>query len=142
MCACVVNSPTNIIVFLILEAFLICGGRGIWWSWSRSWSLFVISSQIARERQCRNLRRNKGGGGGQSICSQVSLSDHYSRQFKLVRYSRNFSKTISIWSKTTLNYWMMVERYPNIKEEVGGSIPGCEIASLLDMKLARWWLAS
>jgi hypothetical protein len=31
----------------------------------------------------------------------------------------------------TLNYWMMVERYPNLKEEVGGSIPSCEISSLL-----------
>jgi hypothetical protein len=26
----------------------------------------------------------------------------------------------------TLNYWMMVERYPNQKEEVGGLNPGCE----------------
>jgi hypothetical protein len=26
---------------------------------------------------------------------------------------------------------MMVERHPNLKEEVGGSIPGCEISSLL-----------
>ena len=29
---------------------------------------------------------------------------------------------------------MMVERYPNLKEEVGGSILGCEISSLLDRK--------
>ena len=36
----------------------------------------------------------------------------------------------------TLNYWMIVERYPNLKEEVGGSIPGCEISSLLDRNLA------
>ena len=36
-----------------------------------------------------------------------------------------------------MNYWMMVERYPNLKEEVGGSIPDCEISSLLDKKLAR-----
>jgi hypothetical protein len=33
---------------------------------------------------------------------------------------------------------MMVERYPNIKEEVGGSISGCEISSLPDGKLAKW----
>ena len=26
------------------------------------------------------------------------------------------------WSETTSNYQMMVERYPNLKEEVGGSI--------------------
>ena len=32
-------------------------------------------------------------------------------------------------------YWMMVERYPNLKEEVGGSIPGCKISSLLDKNL-------
>ena len=27
-------------------------------------------------------------------------------------------------SETILNYWMMVERYSNLKEEVGGSVPG------------------
>ena len=37
---------------------------------------------------------------------------------------------------------MMVEMYPNLKEEVGGSIPGCEISSLLDIRLARWSTAS
>jgi hypothetical protein len=37
---------------------------------------------------------------------------------------------------------MMVERYPHLKEEVGGSIPGCEISSLLDIKLVRWSTAS
>ena len=31
-----------------------------------------------------------------------------------------------------------MERYPNLKEEVGGSIPRCEISSTLDIKLARW----
>ena len=36
----------------------------------------------------------------------------------------------------------MVARYPNLKEEVGGSIPGCEISSLLDKKMARWSTAS
>jgi hypothetical protein len=35
----------------------------------------------------------------------------------------------------TLNYWMTVERYPTLKKEVGSSIPGCEISSLLDKKL-------
>jgi len=38
----------------------------------------------------------------------------------------------------TLHYWRMVERYPNLKEQVGDSIPGCEIFSLLDKKLVRW----
>ena len=27
------------------------------------------------------------------------------------------------WSEMTVHYWMMVEGYPNLKEEVGGSIP-------------------
>jgi hypothetical protein len=37
---------------------------------------------------------------------------------------------------------MMVERYPNPKEEVGGSIRGFEISSLHDEKLAMWSIAS
>jgi hypothetical protein len=37
---------------------------------------------------------------------------------------------------------MVVERYPNIKEEVGASNPGYEISSLLDGKLTRWSTAS
>ena len=39
-------------------------------------------------------------------------------------------------SVMTLNYWMMVERYLDLKEEVGGSISGCEISSRLDRNLA------
>ena len=39
-------------------------------------------------------------------------------------------KTSVTWSKMTPNYWMMVERYPNLKEKIGGSIPDCEISSL------------
>ena len=40
----------------------------------------------------------------------------------------------------TLNrvHQMMVERYSNLKENVGGSIPDCEISSLLAGKLVRW----
>ena len=37
---------------------------------------------------------------------------------------------------------MMVERYPNLKEEVGGPIPGCEISSLFVRKLARGSIVS
>jgi hypothetical protein len=33
---------------------------------------------------------------------------------------------------------MMIERYPKPNEMVGGSIPSCEIFSLLDRKLAKW----
>ena len=39
----------------------------------------------------------------------------------------NRSKSKRLWSETTLNYWKMLKRYPNLKEEVGGMIPGCEI---------------
>ena len=38
----------------------------------------------------------------------------------------------------TVKYRMMVERYPNLKEEVGSRIPGCEISSLLDGIVVRW----
>jgi hypothetical protein len=60
----------------------------------------------------------------------------------LPRHLAPTSEEPSNWSETTLNYRMMVERYPNIKEEVDGSIPACEISSLLDEKLAKWSTAS
>ena len=41
-----------------------------------------------------------------------------------------------------LYYRMMVERYPNPKKNVGGSIPGCDISSLLHIKLVKWSTAS
>jgi hypothetical protein len=41
----------------------------------------------------------------------------------------------------TLNYWMMVERYPNLKEEVGSLKPDYEIFSLRG-KLTGWSYAS
>ena len=56
--------------------------------------------------------------------------------------SLTIRKSTSKWFKTTLKYWMMVERYPNLKKEVGGSIPSCEISSLLDKKPVRWSTAS
>ena len=43
---------------------------------------------------------------------------------------------MSIIKSTTSWYERMVERYPNLKEEVGGLIPGCEISSILDRFLA------
>ena len=54
----------------------------------------------------------------------------------------SFYSYFILWSETTLNYWMMVERCPYIKEEVGGSVPDCEISTLLDKKLVRWSTAS
>ena len=35
-----------------------------------------------------------------------------------------------------LNYYLMVERYLNLKEEVDSSIPGYEISYLLDTTLS------
>ena len=54
----------------------------------------------------------------------------------------NDSKIILHWSETTLNYRMMVERYPNLKEEVGNLIPSYEISFVLDGKLVRWLIVS
>jgi hypothetical protein len=48
-----------------------------------------------------------------------------------------YQSVAAYWSKTTLNYLMMVERYPNLKEEAGGLTPGCEISSLLDRKTCQ-----
>jgi hypothetical protein len=39
--------------------------------------------------------------------------------------------------KSDLNYRTMVERNPDLKEEIGGFIPGYDISSLLDEELAR-----
>ena len=44
---------------------------------------------------------------------------------------------VNFWSETTLNYEMTVERHPTLKEGVGGSIPNCEISSLLDTKIVK-----
>ena len=58
-------------------------------------------------------------------------------KYMLVSVGLNASpKPTIIWSMMTLNYWMMVERYPNLKEEVGGLILDCEVSSLLDINLA------
>lgn len=35
----------------------------------------------------------------------------------------------------TLNYWVMLERYPNLEKRFYSE---CEISSLLDIKLAMW----
>ena len=54
-----------------------------------------------------------------------------------------FNGNLQMVIETTLNYRiMMVERYPNLKEEFGGLIFSCEIYSLLDGKLVRWSNAS
>ena len=72
------------------------------------------------------------------------MAMHYT---SLSPYAFNHELFPSLWYlnirfETTLKYQMMAERYPNLKEEVGGSIPGCEISSLIDGKLARWSTAS
>ena len=47
-----------------------------------------------------------------------------------------------MWFEMTLNFRMMVGRYPNFKDKVGGLIPDFEISSLLHGKLVRWSTAS
>ena len=54
------------------------------------------------------------------------------------RSTKPTAKEFQYGSEMTLNYWVMVEVYPNLKEEVGGSNPGCEISFLLDGKFVRW----
>ena len=48
-----------------------------------------------------------------------------------------YQSMTTYWFKTTLNYQMMMERYPNLKEEVGSSTPGCEISARLDRKTCQ-----
>ena len=62
-----------------------------------------------------------------------------SRMINKIHVVLNFNRFLS---ETTLNYQMLMARYPNLKEEFDGSIPGCEISSLLDIKLVRWSTAS
>jgi hypothetical protein len=72
-------------------------------------------------------------------CSWATLS--YNKAEEDTSSNAN-SELNNTWSETTLNYRMMVERYPNLKEEVGSSVPAMKISSLLEGKLARWSTAS
>lgn len=56
------------------------------------------------------------------------LEIYFLHQFKVFKVPR-------LRSKMTLNYWTMMERYPNLMEKAGGSIPGCKISSLPNEKL-------
>ena len=79
-----------------------------------------------------------------SVRTNFHVSAILMKEINLCRFWRihnmgiTSSNMVSLGSKMTLNYQVMVEGYPNLKEEVGGSNPGCEISSLLDGKLARW----
>ena len=68
-------------------------------------------------------------GGG----SRVDLG-FYCWHLPFQGLSPNLTSNIK-WFKMTVNYSMMVERYPNLKEEVGGSIPDYEVLSQLDRSL-------
>ena len=50
------------------------------------------------------------------------------------RHARNDE---SIWYEMTLKYRMTVEKYPKLNKVVGGSILGCVIVSLLDIKTSK-----
>ena len=55
----------------------------------------------------------------------------------------SYTMISSLMSNMTLNYWIIVERYPKPNGVVGGSIPNFEIFSLLlteKTKLASRWL--
>ena len=53
----------------------------------------------------------------------------------------NQYEDVLVWDNPK-HYRMMVERYTNLKEEVGSSILDCEISSLPKEKLATWSSAS
>jgi hypothetical protein len=59
-----------------------------------------------------------------------------------VSYPISNCKPLRVQSEMTLNYRMVVVRYPNLKKEVGGLIPDHEISCLLDGKFTRWSIAS
>ena len=60
-----------------------------------------------------------------------------------VHIGRKYVKRIPVpWSETTLNYRLMVGRYPNLKEEVGSLILSYEISSMHDGKFTRWSFVS
>jgi hypothetical protein len=46
----------------------------------------------------------------------------------------SYTTISSLMSEMTLNYWMIVERYPKLNGVVDGLIPNFEIFSLLDQK--------
>jgi hypothetical protein len=78
--------------------------------------------------------------GSRLLCEHQSIQGAMPWQ---CRFPKHLVMTIiGPSSETTLNYWMMVDRYSNLKEEVGDSIPACEISSLRDRKLAKWSTAS
>jgi hypothetical protein len=73
------------------------------------------------------------------LCFDVGLSAFYLQiKEKKEKKEKSLISWSMSWSETTLNYRMMVERYPNLKEEVGSSIHDYEISSLPDGKLPRW----
>ena len=97
------------------------------WGCSRDWHWeFVLLKKLGCHKVLRGSNAmNFGIGqfkwGYGAICFIVVTS--FERE----------SQVFMDWSETTLIYWMMVERYPNLKEEVSGSIPSCLLSSLLDI---------
>jgi hypothetical protein len=60
----------------------------------------------------------------------------------LMAYSLSFEQTTPHIIRDNLKLSDVVERYPNLKEEVGALNPDYEILSILDGKLVRWSSAS
>jgi hypothetical protein len=58
------------------------------------------------------------------MCFGAGMSAFYQKN-KIASHTCFFGKG------EVVNYRMIVERYPNLKEEVGDSIPGCKISSPL-----------
>ena len=84
--------------------------------------MLSLYQKLSSARTFNLLQLESGPGGG---------------EFKHNHSNSSVSKSNRLSSKTTLNCWMMVERYLNLREEVGSPIPGCEISSLFDKKTCQ-----
>ena len=118
---------------------------------SRYWYIFLYISIESWKQKCYSLKiglwvKKSGFMISDTTLSLRSMKDSRNQCLGTLLgingQNASASKSNRYWSEVILNYWVMVEGYPNFKEEVGGSNPGCEISSLLDGKLARWSTAS
>ena len=117
-------------------------GHGSWLVCQVALSLLFSISSLAGHN-FEDLRRKNKIPNNDKITGTLEFSLALTKPI----LSQGFAKSAcAFWNLGLTNgigvYWVMVEGYPNLKEEVGGSNLGCEISSLLDGKLARWSTAS
>jgi hypothetical protein len=94
-------------------------------------TLFYIYSVVAYEPDELENSRLKFKTSGKLPIIQKESQEYTSDYERKIERCQHV--TTIVRSETTLNYWMILERCPNLKEEVEGLTPGCEIFSLLDI---------